>query len=72
MELLKNKTALITGGTTGIGRATAEDFLREGARVIITGRDQRTLDEAVNSLGPGAFGIVSDNGNMENILRIRE
>ncbi len=72
MELLKNKTALITGGTTGIGRATAEDFLREGARVIITGRDQRTLDEAVNSLDPGAFGIVSDNGNMENILRIRE
>jgi NAD(P)-dependent dehydrogenase (short-subunit alcohol dehydrogenase family) len=72
MELLKNKTALITGGTTGIGHATAEDFLREGGKVIITGRDQRTVDETVNSLGPGAFGIVSNNANMEDILTIRE
>lgn len=72
MELLKNKTALITGGTAGIGRATAEDFLREGGKVIITGRDQRTVDETVNSLGFGAFGFVSDNGNMEDILKIRE
>lgn len=72
MELLKNKTALITGGTTGIGRATAEDFLREGGKVIITGRDQRTVDETVNSLGSGAFGIVSDNANMQDILTIRE
>lgn len=72
MELLKNKTALITGGTSGIGRATAEDFLKEGGKVIITGRDQRTVDEAVSSLGSGAFGIVSDNGNMEDILKIRE
>lgn len=72
MELLRNKTALITGGTAGIGRATAEDFLREGGKVIITGRDQRTVDETVNSLGFGAFGFVSDNGNMEDILKIRE
>lgn len=72
MELLKNKTAIITGGTSGIGRATAEDFLREGGKVIITGRDQRTIDETIISLGPGAFGIVSDNGNMQDILRIRE
>jgi NAD(P)-dependent dehydrogenase (short-subunit alcohol dehydrogenase family) len=72
MDTLKNRTALITGGTTGIGRAAAEDFISEGAKVIITGRNRQTLDEAVRQLGPDAFGIVCDNGKMEDILQLRD
>jgi NAD(P)-dependent dehydrogenase (short-subunit alcohol dehydrogenase family) len=48
---LANKTALITGGNSGIGFATAQCFLEEGARVIITGRNATALDEAVKKLG---------------------
>jgi NAD(P)-dependent dehydrogenase (short-subunit alcohol dehydrogenase family) len=48
---LANKTAVITGGNSGIGLATAQRFLEAGARVIITGRNQKALDEAVATLG---------------------
>jgi len=54
---LKGKKALITGGNSGIGLATAKLFVDEGAEVIITGRNQQTLDEAVNLLGPKAHAI---------------
>ncbi len=47
---LNGKTALITGGNSGIGLATARAFIREGARVAITGRDQATLDQAAAEL----------------------
>src|ERR1700737_5101813 len=57
---LKNKTALITGGTSGIGLATARLFVAEGARVAITGRNQVTLDAAAKELGPNALAIVAD------------
>ena len=57
---LENKTALITGGNSGIGLETARLFVREGARVIITGRNQATLDAAAKELGPGAFAVVAD------------
>jgi NAD(P)-dependent dehydrogenase (short-subunit alcohol dehydrogenase family) len=48
---LEGKTALITGGNSGIGLATAQAFVREGARVAITGRNQATLDETARALG---------------------
>jgi NAD(P)-dependent dehydrogenase (short-subunit alcohol dehydrogenase family) len=51
---LTGKKALITGGNSGIGLATARLFITEGAQVAITGRDQKTLDEAVRELGPNA------------------
>jgi NAD(P)-dependent dehydrogenase (short-subunit alcohol dehydrogenase family) len=51
---LKGKKALITGGNSGIGLATARLFVAEGAEVAITGRDQKTLDEAVAELGSKA------------------
>jgi NAD(P)-dependent dehydrogenase (short-subunit alcohol dehydrogenase family) len=51
---LKGKKALITGGNSGIGLATGRLFIAEGAEVAITGRDQKTLDEAVAELGPNA------------------
>jgi NAD(P)-dependent dehydrogenase (short-subunit alcohol dehydrogenase family) len=57
---LANKTALITGGNSGIGLATAKLFVAEGARVIITGRNKETLDAAAKELGPNAFAIVAD------------
>lgn len=57
---LKNKTALITGGNSGIGLATAKLFVAEGARVVITGRNQATLEAAAKALGPNALAVVAD------------
>ena len=57
---LAGKKALITGGNSGIGLATARLFIAEGAEVAITGRDQATLDEAVAELGPKAHGYRAD------------
>jgi NAD(P)-dependent dehydrogenase (short-subunit alcohol dehydrogenase family) len=57
---LQSKTALITGGNSGIGLATAQLFIAEGARVAITGRNQKTLDAAAKGLGPNAFAFNAD------------
>jgi NAD(P)-dependent dehydrogenase (short-subunit alcohol dehydrogenase family) len=57
---LAGKKALITGGNSGIGFATARLFIAEGAEVAITGRDQKTLEEAVAELGPHTRGYRAD------------
>jgi NAD(P)-dependent dehydrogenase (short-subunit alcohol dehydrogenase family) len=57
---LTNKTALITGGNSGIGLATARLFVAEGANVAITGRNQKTLPAAAAELGDGAVAIQAD------------
>ena len=57
---LAGKTALITGGNSGIGLATARLFVAEGARVAITGRNQATLEAAARDLGPNVLAIVAD------------
>ena len=57
---LANKTAFITGGNSGIGLATARLFMAEGARVAITGRNQKTLDAAAQELGRNAIAIAAD------------
>ena len=54
---LKDKIALITGGTEGIGLATAKLFVKEGAYVFITGRRQKELDEAVKAIGSNVSGV---------------
>jgi NAD(P)-dependent dehydrogenase (short-subunit alcohol dehydrogenase family) len=63
MHRLKGKRALITGGTTGIGLATARQFLDEGARVAITGTNPTTLDSARKELGADVLVLASDAGN---------
>lgn len=60
MSRLKDKIAVVTGGSAGIGFATAKTFIEEGAKVVITGRNQKTIDEAVAKLGDRATGIRAD------------
>jgi NAD(P)-dependent dehydrogenase (short-subunit alcohol dehydrogenase family) len=58
--VLREKVAVITGGTSGIGLAIAHRFAREGARVFLTGRDADRLEEAVKEVGPAATGVRAD------------
>ena len=66
-ERLKEKVALITGGSSGIGLATAKRFAAEGAHVFITGRRQSELDRAVNEIGPNVTGIRGDAANLTDL-----
>jgi NAD(P)-dependent dehydrogenase (short-subunit alcohol dehydrogenase family) len=70
MTLLKGKTAVITGGTTGIGLATAKRFVEEGAYVFITGRRQAELEAAVRDLGENATGVQGDVSKAEDLDRL--
>jgi len=67
---LEGKIALITGGTTGIGLASAQEFVAQGATVFITGRRQAELDKAVAAIGPRAIGIQGDVAKLEDLDRI--
>jgi NAD(P)-dependent dehydrogenase (short-subunit alcohol dehydrogenase family) len=60
MGKLQGKVAVITGGTEGIGLATAQLFAQEGAYVFITGRRQKELDEAVTAIGSNVTGVQGD------------
>ncbi len=70
MALLEGKTAVITGGSTGIGFATAKRFIDEGAHVFITGRRQAELETAVKELGNDATGVQGDVSNPEDVDRL--
>ncbi|MCB9546914.1 MAG: SDR family oxidoreductase [Myxococcales bacterium] len=72
MGQLDNKIALITGGTSGIGLATAQRFLAEGARVIVTGRNADTLTEAAAALGDRALVLRSDAADLGDIEALVE
>ncbi len=69
-QKLANKIALITGGSSGLGLATARRFIAEGARVFITGRRQQDLDLAVRELGDAATSIQGDIAKPADLDRI--
>src|SRR6202165_1249521 len=69
---LQGKVAVITGGTTGIGLATAKLFVKEGAYVFITGRRQKELDEAVQAIGSNITGIQGDVAKLADLDRLYE
>lgn len=68
----ENKVVVITGGSDGIGLATAKLFAIEGAHVYITGRRQELLDEAVKEIGHGAVGVPGDVTNSADVTRLYE
>lgn len=67
MSLLENKVAIITGGSSGIGLATAKAFYREGAKLVITGRDNNKLSLAAESIGDNILRIQSDASKLRDI-----
>ncbi len=67
MNTLDTKVAVVTGGSSGIGLATAQRFIAEGAQVVVTGRNQEALDAAVSTLGDGATGIRGDVANLDDL-----
>ena len=70
MGKLEGKVAVVTGGNSGIGLATAKEFKEQGARVVITGRDQQTLEDAKRVLGDGVEAVRSDTSNLTDIDRL--
>jgi NAD(P)-dependent dehydrogenase (short-subunit alcohol dehydrogenase family) len=67
---LTAKLALVTGGTAGIGLEIARSLAQEGAKVVITGRNQAKLDAALDEIGRGAIGIAADAGTAEGAASI--
>src|SRR3979490_1655999 len=72
MGKLQGKVAVITGGTQGIGLATAKLFASEGAYVFITGRRQKELEEAAASIGGNVTGVQGDITNLADLDRLYE
>ena len=67
---LEGKVAVVTGGNSGIGLATAQEFKAQGAEVVILGRDQKTLDEAVHTIGVGTLAVRGDVTNLADLDRL--
>ena len=67
MKRLEGKVAVVTGGNSGIGLATAKRLQEEGARVVIAGRSKKTLDEAVKSIGNGVLALQADVAKLSDV-----
>ncbi|MET7457067.1 SDR family oxidoreductase [Streptomyces sp. NPDC005574] len=72
MGLLQGKTALVTGGSAGIGLASAVRLAAEGAHVFITGRRKTELDAAVEAIGPAVTAVTGDIANLTDLDRLYE
>jgi len=70
MSRLAGKVAVVTGGNSGIGLATAKRLQQEGAKVAISGRSRKTLDEAVNTIGNGVLAIQADVAKLEDLDKL--
>jgi NAD(P)-dependent dehydrogenase (short-subunit alcohol dehydrogenase family) len=70
MARLEGKVAVVTGGNSGIGLATARRLQEEGARVAISGRSKKTLDEAVKTIGNGVLAVQADVSNLADIDKL--
>ncbi|HMD53614.1 MAG TPA: SDR family NAD(P)-dependent oxidoreductase, partial [Phycisphaerae bacterium] len=72
MGKLSGKVAVITGGNSGMGLETAKHFVQEGAQVVITGRRQKELDEAVKYIGKNAVAVQGDVSSLKDLDRLYE
>jgi NAD(P)-dependent dehydrogenase (short-subunit alcohol dehydrogenase family) len=70
MKRLDGKIAVITGGSSGIGFATAKEFVKEGATVYITGRRKDVLEEAASKIGKGCIAVQADAGKQEDLDKL--
>jgi NAD(P)-dependent dehydrogenase (short-subunit alcohol dehydrogenase family) len=70
MRRLEGKVAVVTGGNSGIGLATAKRFQEEGARVAISGRSRKTLDEAVEAIGNGVLAVQADVAKLADLDKL--
>ena len=70
MKRLEGKVAVVSGGNSGIGLATAKRFQEEGAKVAITGRNRKTLDEAVKTIGNGVLAVQGDVANLTDLDKL--
>ncbi len=71
-QKLENKVAVVTGGNSGMGLATAKLFAEQGAKVAITGRNRQTINEAVALIGHNAIGFAADVSDIKNIDKVYE
>jgi dehydrogenase/reductase SDR family protein 4 len=70
MNRLENKVAIVTGASRGIGRSIAEVFVREGAKVVIAGRKQETLDQVACEIGPAVLPIACHVGKADQLQNL--
>src|SRR6201987_2608936 len=70
MKRLEGKVAVVTGGNSGIGLATAKRLQEEGARIAISGRSKKTLDEAVRTMGNGVVAVQADVAKLADVDKL--